>query len=119
MPEIKLSLVIEHSDHFGSGTLYSKTLETPFCPRQGDRLVLFSYPGEPVYEGPMGIVHEVYWCADGSVWIDIEHFVVDPNEQMENQIRASFRMSSPLHGWYSDRDGDLNNLLLTHGWTTR
>lgn len=115
MPELTMHLVIES---FGGGTLYSKTIDTPFCPRKGERIVLFAYEGDGPDDGPMGVVKEVYWHADGGVSLDLEHYVVDPTEQMESVIRSSLAGHASLHGWYSDRDDDLAALLVAGGWTT-
>lgn len=116
MPLLTMHLVIEHSEHFGSGTIYNKSFYPAFLPRKGDRVVLFPYPGEPAWDGPMGTVKEVCWGSDGRTFLDLEHFVVDPNEQMEQAIRLSVNTSSPLHGWYTKRDGDLRSLLASGQW---
>jgi hypothetical protein len=108
-----LYLAIEHSDHFGSGTLYEKKFITKFCPRKGDRIVLFPHEGD-LGDGPMGVVKEVYWHADGRVSMDLEHYVVDPSDQMERHTRG--HTNSGPHAWYTERDGPLVEKLLANGW---
>ena len=110
--QVTVYLGIEHSDHFGSETTYRKVMDTPFCPFKGARIQLWKY-------GPTGTVHEVYWGADGSVWVDLERFVVDPSPTMVPHTRYNPQLSRQLHAWYTEsEDGvDLRLRIVEEGWT--
>lgn len=111
--KVTLHLSIEHSAHFGSPTHWVKKLETPFCPRQGDQIMLFDRDPEELNDGPMGRVQYPYWNTDGTVGIDLEGWVVDPAPNMEAYVSGRFVSGSSLQSWYTERDGDLASYLPT------
>lgn len=111
---VTLHFSIEHSNHWGSPTLWVKKLDTPVCPRQGDKIMLFDYSGE-TNDGPMATVAYPYWNTDGTVGIDLEHYVVDPGPHMRPHVGQP-SASGMLNGWYTEWNGDLTVGLRRGGW---
>lgn len=113
MPEITLYLTIENSNHFGSGELYEKKIDTPFCPRNNSRVFLW---GDNVghYWAVNAFVKYVYWNPDGSVCVSLQHWVIDPSDSMEHYVG---RGTNPLHAWRTKDEGySFIDALLENGW---
>lgn len=117
MPVVTLHFSIEHSEHYGSPTLWVKELDTSFCPQKGNRIMLIDYDGE-VNDGPLMVpVKETYWNTDGTVGIDMEDYVVDPSESMAKHVQ--WPGAHQLWAWYTEQSGDLESALRAGGWKRR
>lgn len=64
-----------------SGNLYVKEIETGQAPGVGERISLYDYDSEDFDDGPMILVKERYWTANGDVCCDLQSILVNPTEQ--------------------------------------
>lgn len=106
MSEVTLWLSVRATE-WGASELFTRIIDADFAPRTGDSIMLLRTEEEP--EGSAS--HEVkshYWNFDGAYNVELRPFVLD-TELTREYVRY-------WSAWWTDRDGDLKQLLLESGW---
>jgi len=87
--------------------LWRREVEMGFLPHEGDHVLILTSEEEP--DGSIGgYVKRRYWDFDGKAHLEFQEYVQDPPEDFKpNRIMTS---------WWTDRDGDLEEMLRASGW---
>lgn len=103
MAEVEARVSVQNG-FAGQTCLLTTTYDMDFLPEVGDVVCV----GE---SEPSGLVLEVYrrqWNGQGKSVIVFKRLVIDPDNQLYP--------TTSWQAWWTDRDGDLIEILMKNGW---
>ena len=112
--------VYQHRDWASSSVsqLWWRRVVHHFAPQVGQRMAMLYSDEEPSGSWHNEVV-DVYFDFGGLHHITMQSVIVDPDAEGEKAIYRSISTSNPRNRrgrWETERDGDLDAMLLACGW---
>jgi hypothetical protein len=105
MANVRVYIPISKGYH-GESFLLETAYDMDFLPNEGDRVHVLRNDPE---SGLTFVVRSRWWDENGKAVLELPRQIIDPED-------GGGQMPRLWQGWWSDRDGDLIEMLLANAW---